>query len=181
MNWSLESSIFLRQLRNLKSVYLTVEEKISSIYLDSFTHRLIKKIIAAIRIGFRHSIFGRLTELKEIQSRDFFETSKVIKILLNWARKLKDRRVALSATSNFVIVAKDIRQDSFSQPLKDGGLIVTCAIMVNVIFSIVLRKEITLWSWLIRGLFLFAGLSGLFCQANWSTVKKTSIFLKRMR
>jgi hypothetical protein len=53
--------------------------------------------------------------------------------------------------------------------------------VVNVFLSLVLQKQIDLWGWLMRVLFLCAAVSGLFCTADWSTVEKSSIFLTKIQ
>jgi len=169
-----ESSIFVRYLKKIGQDYLTMEKKIGSVYLSSFTHRLIRKTIEAIKIGFKYSIFGRLTEIDDDASRNFFETSRTTKILLNWIRNLKNKAMGFSTTSSFVISSKDMKHTFILRPLKVGGIIIITTIMTNLFLSIILQKQITLWGWLMRVLFLFIGISGLFCDATWEDIKKTS-------
>ena len=177
-----ESSIFVRYLKYLKKIrlwFLAVEEKISSVYLNSFTHRLIARAAESIKVGFKYSVFGRLTEINENVSRNFFETSRTIKILLNWIRNLKNKAMGFSTTSGFVISSRDMKHTFILRPLKVGGIIVITTIMTNLFLSIILQKQITLWGWLMRVLFLFIGIGGLFCNIDWPTLKTSSIFFTK--
>lgn len=174
-----ESSIFLRCLKKLRQVYLAIEEKISSVYLGSSTHRLIRNTIEAIKIGFKFSIFGRLTEIEQDVSRNFFETSKATRIALNWMRNSKDALIAFSAPSTLVTSLRSLRYDFFSRSLKFGSITIITTVTVNVILSIILQKQISLWGWVMRGLLLFIGINGLFCNVDWSTLKRNSIFLSK--
>lgn len=176
-----ESSIFLRYIKKIGQVYLAIEEKIGSVYLSSFTHRLIAKIAKSIKIGFKFSIIGRLTEINKDASRNFFQTSKVTKILLNWVNNLKNGTIKLSVTSNYVTSTKTLRQTFFLSPLKVGGIIVITTIMVNLTLLIILQKQITLWGWWMRGLLLLIGISGLFCNADWPTIRSNSLILRKIQ
>lgn len=177
---SFESSIFLRCLKKVGQVYLAIEEKLSSVYLGSLTHQLIVKTAESIKIGFEYSIFGRLTEIYDDTSRDFFQTSKTTKILLNWISKLRDATTRLSTTSSLVTSIGGLKCDFLSRPLKVGGAVVIISIMTNLVLSIILQRQITLWGWLIRGLLLFIGISRIFCNVDWPTVIDSSIIFRRI-
>lgn len=176
-----ESSIFLRCLKKVGQVYLAIEEKLSSVYLGSLTHQLIVKTAESIKIGFEYSIFGRLTEIDEDISKNFLETSKATKIALNRMKNLKDKLIAFSDTSSSVTSTRSIKCDFFSKPLKVGGIIVITTIMTNLFLSIILQKQITLWGWVMRGILLFIGISGLFCNAGWPTIRNYSLILRKLR
>ncbi len=175
----LKSSVFLRYLRKIGQGYSSTEENISLVYLNSLTHQLIGKTAVLIKTGFRFSIFGRLTELNDGVSRDFFQTSKSTKILLNWLNYFKNWTIRLSVTSNCVTSTKTLRQAFLLSPLKVGSIIVITTIITNLVLLVILQRQITLWGWLMRALLLSIGISGLFCNADWPTLKTSSIFFKK--
>ncbi len=174
-----ESSAFLRYFKRTRQTYLAIEGKIASVYLSSFAHGLIGKTAESIKIGFKFSIFGRLTEINEDASRNFFQTSKATKIFLNWLNYLKNVTIRLSVTSNCVTSTKTLRQALFLSPVKIGGIIVITMIMTNLVLSVILHRHIALWGWLIRGLLLSIGISGLFCNADWLTLRNSSLILRK--
>jgi hypothetical protein len=175
----IKNSIFLKCLKKLGQVYLVIEEKVSSVYLSSLTHRLIAKTAESIKNGFRFSVFGRLTEINEDASRNFLQASKTTKIALDGMRNLNDRLIVFSTPSSLVTSIKSLKCDFFSKPLKVGGTIVITTITANLVLSIVLQRQITLWGGVMRGLLLFVGISGLFCNTDWSTLKTSSVLFKK--
>ena len=180
MNWGLEHSIFLRQLRDLKGVYLPIEEKMISVYLESFTHRLIKKINEMIKICFRYSFLGRITETDKTPSGTL-DNSRAVRYLINFYKRWRDKIICYLKVSFTLSLAKDAKEKLILSPVRIISLIVIITIFVNAVLSVILQKQMGLWGFFMRVLFLFAGAVGLSCQAGWPTVKKSSIFLRKMR
>ncbi|MBZ9578188.1 hypothetical protein KJA13_04165 [Patescibacteria group bacterium] len=180
MNRGVENSILLRQLRDLKEAYLTMEAKISSVYLESLTHRLIKKMNERIKVCFRYSFWGRISEIKEIDSV-LLDDSRALRYLINFYKRWRDRIIRYSKASSTVNVAEDTRKQLIFSPVKIISIIVITAVLVNAVLSVILQKQMGLWGFFIRVLFLSAGAAGLSCPAGWPTVKKSSVFLRKMR
>ncbi len=180
MNWGIENSIFLKQLRNFKEVYLTMEAKISSVYLESFTYRLIKKMNETIKACFRYSFLGRITEIKEAEPT-LLDDSRAVQYLIHFYRRWKYKITHYSGNSLGAKLVKDAKEELFFSFVRMISLIIIITILVNAVLSVILQKQIGLWSFFIRVLFLFAGAAGLSCHADWPTVKKSSVFLRKMR
>lgn len=173
-------SIFLKYLKKINQGYLAIEERMSFVYLDSFTGQLIKKIIQLLKISFQLSIFGRLTKIEQIASRDFFRTSNIIRAFSAGIRYLKYKLTIISARSSLFAYIKDMKYSFFLKPLQVGGTVIVIMIIINLVLSIIIQKQITIWHWLISGLLLYIGLAGLFCNAEWEDIKKTSFFIKNI-
>lgn len=162
-------------------VFLRCLNKINQAYLNSLVYQLIQNALASIRISFKFSLFGRLARVEYSISRDFFTTSKIIKIVLNSISNFKDKIAYPFATNSFLFAsAQDIKYYFSLKPFKAGGLIVIAMVTTNLVLSIILQRQIILWNWLMYGLLLLIGINGLFCNINWEDIKKTSYFLKRM-
>lgn len=169
-----ETCVFLKYLKKINQNYLAIENKASFICLNSFIHRLIKDVFEAIKIGFRFSLFGRLTEIEPGISSDFFETSKIIKVVLSWMRNFKDKLTNVSTGSIFFASIIALKSDFSLKPLKAGGIIVIVAVTTNLVLAMILERQLSLVGWVVRGLLLFIGISGLFCNSDWEGIKRTS-------
>ena len=180
MNRSVENSIFFKQLGDLKEVYLTMEAKINSVYLKSFTQRLIKKINETIKVCFRYSFLGRITEPKQAPPM-VLDNSRAVRYSISFYKKWRDKTIHYLRSSFTFSLAKDTKEQFVLSPVRIISLIVIITIFVNAVLSVILQKQMYLWSFLIRVLFLFAGTAGLSCEADWPTVKKSSVLLKKMR
>lgn len=180
MIWGIENSIFLKQLRDLKKLYLTIEEKIISVYLESFTRRLIKKIKKTIKICFRNSFLGRITEVEQAPPATL-GNSRVVQYLISSYKRWKHKIICYLRPSFTLSLAKDTKEELTSSSVRTTSLIVIITILTNAILFVILQKQIELWSFLIRVLFLFVATAGLSCKADWPTIKESSVFLRKMR
>jgi len=180
MNRYLENSVFLRKLGDLKQVYLTMEEKRISVYLNSFSYCLFRKIVAAIKIGFKYSFLGRVTEIRE-PNAVVLDNSRVARYSIDFYKRWKDEIIHYSKTSSTISLAKDTKEELIFSLVRMISSIIIITILVNAILFVILQKQMGLWSFLIRVLFLFVGTAGLSYEADWSMVKKSSIFLRKMR
>ena len=176
----LDTSIAVLLLKHLYQRYGHIEQRIIDIYHYSQTYRLLNELWGKIKICFRYSFLGRTTELKQV-SPVILDNSQVVQYMIDFYKKWKDKIVNYLGTSSTVGLAKDTKKELYFSPVMIISIIVVSAITVNVFLSIILQRQIGLWGWLIRGLFLFTAVSGLFCQTDWSTVKESSVFLRKMR
>ena len=174
------TSIVVSLFRYFCRWYSHLEQRLIDIYHNSQTHRLTRGFWGKIKICFRYSFLGRTTELKQV-SPVILDNSQVVQYMIDFYKKWKDKIVNYLGTSSTVGLAKDTKKELYFSPVMIISIIVVSAITVNVFLSIILQRQIGLWGWLIRGLFLFTAVSGLFCQTDWSTVKESSVFLRKMR
>lgn len=176
----LDTSIAISLLRYFYRWYGKIEQRLIDIYCNSQTWRLAKGFCAGVKTYFRYSFLGRITEIKQA-SPGVLDGSRVLQYLINFYKRWKDKIIRCSGTSLAACAAKDVKTELYLSPTKIISIIVVTAILVNAGLSIILHKQIVLWGWLMRGLFLFVGVSGLFCQADWLTLKNNSIILRLVR
>ncbi len=173
------ASIILSLFRYFFRWLSPLGQRMNTIYHNSQVFRLAKGFWARIKICFKYSFLGRITETKQISSR-ILDNSKLVQHLFNSYKKWKEKIIQLLRFSSTAHLAEDTKKDFFSFPVRTISTILITAVTINVIFSLVLQKEISLWGWLIRGLFLLVAVSGLICKADWQTIKKNSIFFKKL-
>lgn len=170
-----KGSIFLRYLEKIKQGCSDIEKNIYFTYLNSFIYRLIGRNVKLIKTGFKFSVFARLAKIEYNIPSDFFETSKTAKVVLNWGGNLKNKLInSFSASSVFFACLRALKHDFSLNSLKVGGIIIVAAISTNLALSVILQKQIILYGWVMRGLLLSVGICGLFCNANWEDIKRTS-------
>lgn len=181
----LDTSIVTALFNYVYRRYSKTEQKLIDIYRNSQIYRLIEEFCKKIRICARYSFLGRITKIKQIRIKQIspgaLENSRIVQSLINFYKRWKDRIIRYLRASLTIMLAKDAEEQLYSSPVRTTSIIVVTVVVVNVLLTLVLLKPIGLLGWLARGLLLFVGISGLFCQADWPTVKSGSIFLKRMR
>lgn len=174
-----DASVAVSLFRYLNKGYSKIEQKLIDIYCNSQTHKLTKSFWEKVKICSRFSFLGRITEARQ---RPFavLDNSRVMQYLISFYKKHKQKLVHYSKSSLLANVAKDTKEELKFSPARILGIIIITAVAINMLLSLVLQRQISLWGWLMRGLFLLTGASGLFCKADWPAVKKGSILLRKM-
>ena len=175
-----ETSVIISLFRHLYKSHDYIKQGLIGIYHNSQTCKLAKGLWARVKICFRYSFLGRITETKQTTSGTL-DNSRVVEHLFKFYKKWKDKIILCFKVSSTIDLAKDAKKDLYFFPVRIISIIVVTAITINVFLSIVLQKQISLWGWLIRGLLLFVSISGIFCKADWLTIKRSSVLLRKMR
>lgn len=175
-----ENSNFLKYLKKIGQNYLILEEKLNFVYINSATYKLTRRNVELIKIGFKFSVFSRITQVDSGVLINYFETSRIIKIVLRWGHNFKRISSECFAASIFFVSIRNLKDDFFLNPIKVGGIIIVITIMTGSIFSIIFKEQIALWHWLMRGLLVSVSLGGLSCDARWDDIKRTSFVLRRL-
>ena len=155
------------------------KKKVDYIYHQSQIHKLAKGFWEKLKISFRYSFLGRITEEKQTTS-GILDNSRGVQYVFNLYKKGGNKVTRCLRTSSAIILTKKTKKDLYFSPVKITSVILITAIIINVVFSFVLQNKIGIYGWLMRGLLLFLAVSGLFCKAGWPTVKSSSIFLRKM-
>ena len=174
-----DTSIAVSLFRYFCKWYRSLEQRISYIYHNSQTHSLISGFWQKTKTCFRYSFLGMITETEEANPV-VLDDSRAVHYLISFYKRWKDKITCYLRTSLTIGLAKDTKEQLNLSPVKLISIIVVTTIMVNVFCSIVLQKQIGLWGWLMRVLFLFAGAAGLSCQADWPVLKENSVFLRKI-
>lgn len=173
----LDISIAISLLKRSYNRYSCTEQRLIDIYCNSQALRLAKGFCAGVKNLFLHSFLGRVTEIKQA-SPGVLDGSRVLQYLINLNKRWRNKIIRYSGRSLATCAAKDIKTGLYLSPAKIISIIVLTAITVNVVLAFILHKQIGSYGWLMRGLFLFAGIAGLFCEAGLKNIKSSSLFLK---
>lgn len=177
-NYISETSRVIKLLNGTCTKYSSLEKRLDDIYINSLLCKMIKLFLGNMFIVFRYSFIGRITEItEEDNSKKILENSRFVKWLLricrDWGRIITNY-LKTSFTAN---CAAGLENKLYVSPVKTGSIIVVTALLSDIVFNII-RKEIGLLGWIIRGMLLFVGLAGLFCKIGLENLSSTSLVLK---
>jgi hypothetical protein len=170
-----DDSVFISFLKKAIRGYRLIESSLAEAYKDSLIYRLIRAFYEGARINLKYSFLGRITQ---ISAESCINNSKFIRWLLNAYNTRKESIINYAGASKFANSAKEFKNDFFSLPVKTAGILLIAAVLSNIFFSLLFKKEIGVSGWVIRGLLLLLALSALFCSATWQEIKDTSFILK---
>lgn len=180
MNQIIITSTTILLWKRFYKKYVSTVKKLNYLYQNSLPHRLINRFWEKIKICFRYSFFGRITETRQTNP-EILDNSRGVQYLFGFYERRKSKIIKSFEASSTTDLVKDTKKDLYFFPVKVISTIVIIAIITDVFLSIVLQRTVNLWGWLIRGLLFFVAFSGLFCKADWPTVKRNSIFLRKIR
>lgn len=174
-----DTSVVISVIRFFYECYDYIKQRLTCIYHNSHTYKLTKRFWTIVKACFRNCFLGRITETKQTTS-GILDNSRLIKYLFNFYKRGRNKIIPYLKASSTIDLAKNSKKDLYLTPVRILSIVTITATTVNVILSFALHKQISTWGWLMRGLFLFLAISGLFCKADWPTVKKNSAFLRNM-
>lgn len=176
-----KTSIFLSSLQKIQTQQCFIMKRLYKFFIESKTYKLIIKFKEGTRVNFKYSFLGRASEIKEEKNAEFLDNSRTVGYWVSWLRIKKISLSFYSSLSKIVALIKEIVKEIYRSPLQAGSIIVISAIMVNAALSFLLKREIGLFGWVMRGIFLFVGINGFLCKTDWLILKNNSAILKLTR
>lgn len=158
--------------------YCLIEKWLQEKYINSQIHKLSTTFYKGIKISFRYSFLGKITELEYKDNSQILDNSKFILWLINEYKIWKNRVTNYSMTSAFFASTQEIKKELYYLPIKTLSIILVVAILTNIFFSLLFKKEIVSLGWAMRLFLLIIGLGGLFCNADREGLKQSSLILK---
>lgn len=157
-----------------------INKRVNCIYLNSKVHMILFKSKEKIKIYEMDCFMVKITEFQEIDI-SIFKSSNVLRFLINFFTELKSKIVRSFSSSLTGVLLKFTLLQLNSFFFKIICLFFVIVIMSNIVEYGFFRRQIDIgvWGWLMRGLFLFISVSGIFSKTNWLEIKPNSIFFKR--
>lgn len=182
LNDILQNSKLIFLLGKIRKSYVDLDTRIGTLYKDSRVYSLLDRLRRKAISSYKYSFFGRIAELgNKFNIILILENSIFFKWLLNYSKKWRKRIQKYLEESIIRKHIKKLKKELSSAPLKASGIILVTAVLTNIFFSLLLKKEIGLSGWVVRYLFLVIGILGLIKNsALWEGIKKTSFILKFM-
>ena len=127
---------------------------------------------------FRHSIFGRLTEIHDQQDGSILTESCVGCFIMGCYGRLS----ACIQTSFLLNRLKNMKAELLCHPLKQGAIIIITAMMTSLFLSILLKKGPNTWIVMSEVTLAYVGCLGWLCDAaSWPAVRESSLIFKMIR
>ncbi|UCB57011.1 MAG: hypothetical protein JSV30_07385 [Candidatus Omnitrophota bacterium] len=178
MRQILNTSISILLYRRFYLWYSAAEQRAKHIYRLSKICKLLKDFWEKIKICFRYSFLGRITE-KERSKISILDSSHLFMQSIDFYKKWKNKIDCYLKNSEIGKSTKETKEEFCASPLIIVGIIIIVAVDVNVVLCFFLQQSISLWGWIMHSLFFFAGALALFCRNDWPAVKESSIFFRK--
>lgn len=162
------------------SIAVGLARKFDTAYKNSWISGSREKFLNRVKVCFRYSFLGRITEAGTEDNREIFYDSKIVRWIVNRKSIIKPAIVNYADSSIIMNSAVEAKKELYFLPVKTGGTVVFTAILTNMLLSLLLQKEIGTLGWLIIALLLFAAFWGMFCEVGWEELKKTSWLIRHV-
>lgn len=176
----LETSSTVTLLRIIWARCYYVTDCLDEYYRNSQTCNLINNIFGTLNNLFERSFLGSLTNIKEKEDTQVLNNSLVAGYWVNLLITTKKMILEFADTSKVILSVKEAGKETYRSPVRSLGIIISCALLVNVFLLLLFKRQITLFGWAMRGVFLMIGLGCIFCAVGWFTIEDNSVFIKKI-
>lgn len=174
-----DTSIAVSLFRYVYRRYGKVEQKAIYLYQVSQTYGITQRLCKKIKIIFRNSFLGRGTEIKLV-TPEVLDNSRIVQYLISLHKRWREGPTDYLRTSLASGLVRGAKEGLSLSTARTAGTIIITIIIINAFLSLAIHKQIGLWGWLMRGLFLLAACAGLFSKADWPTIKSNSRILRNL-
>lgn len=172
------TSVFILALQRIQRACYSISGQLYKIFIESQTHRLIIKFWDATRAGFRYSFLSEILNTERDSNYPILDNSQFARWLSAVFATLRFRIVNYQMTSEVIKTTAELKQEVHSSPFKAIGIVLSAASSTDILFSLLFNREMKLTGWIFKAIFLSIGIGSLYINADWKTVKETSIFFK---
>jgi hypothetical protein len=176
-----ETSFIISSIRKLLGYLCLLYSSCGDIYRNSQTYKFKTTLCEKLKVAFRFSFLGRISEIRQEETAAVLDNSKTVRYLISTYNRWRDRINYYLNASSTVNLSRRIKEEFCLLPVKMAGILIVGAIVANIVLLIISGRQITLLGWLVRGLLLFFAFGGLFCSVDLRTVASSSILLRWIR
>ncbi len=178
----LETSIVIFWLRRAYAWPISADE----VYKNSRTHALMEVLSDRLMVVFRDSLIGGLNgnltgamgaDNPAMGLRVIIRNSVLLERQSHFYARSKERIAFYLKTSYIGKLLSQAWSESRFYPLKTYGILIIIPVLINTLFNLLSKSEISAVGWLERAVFFCVGLGVLFSNASWQDVKESSLFL----
>ncbi len=109
------------------------------------------------------------------------EDSWSVKVFLKVYGALKKWTIACLSTSMLIKYLIKLGSGLYNLSVRSISIIILIVVMANIFLYNILRSfedvEIGFFGWMVRGILLFVGSVGIFCNSQFKDLKETSLFI----
>lgn len=182
LNTAIKASIFIFWSKKIFYRCCFLKQRIVEIYKDSLINGKLIQLKDKIAVYFRYSFFGKFNQIENMGNNySILDDSRAVLWLTKIYKIYKKNLIFYFRTSRFFELSEETKKEFYVSPVRNGSIIIFIAMLSNISFSIILNNPISLCGWFLRGLFIFTGLAGIFCNTGWEEIKKTSFILNKIK
>lgn len=152
--------------------YRRIEDRVSNLYINSVTHRFVRKMSENIKRYFSFSSINKISSAEGKNTIAIIDESRVVRYIASTI-KAGNESIAASAV-------RAVMEAVSSFPTRSIGVFVTVSLLVNIILIVAMGQKMDLFGWFIRCAFLFVGFAALSSGADWKKTKATSILSRKI-
>ncbi len=175
------SSLILSAIKHLFRLYICAEDRVDAIYKESKLCALIVGLWKGLKFCFKYSLLGKITEIGRYKDSAVINESGFLSFFKQNYIKYKGRSVDYLYSSVVLAALKKNLNKYSIPPLKTLSIIIILITGCNIALKLLLNETIGLLEWLVQAAFLFGCIAGLFSNAKWDEIKKTSFILRSLR
>lgn len=173
-----QSSLVLSITKYFFRIYISVEDRIDTIYRESKLYGSISGLCKGLSFCFRCSLLGRITEMKGYKDFTVINESGFLNFFRESYIKCKNALIGYVYSSAVSGALKKLLNKYLFLPVRALSCLVILTIFCNIVFKFLLKETIGLLEWFVQSIFLFISLGGLSSNAGWEDLKKTSFILR---
>ncbi len=158
--------------------YCLLEEGIEKICRNSEIYSTAELILHKIKDFLKTSFVCNAADLIGSEHSQVLDDSRVITRISHLCKRVNKKILTDLDGSGTIGLLREIGRGLYFNFLQGAGVIMVTAVIISSIQSILARQSMDVLGWSIRAGFFFAGIAGLFSEAGWNDVSKTSYFLR---
>lgn len=177
----IDSSILVRFFKKISIMQLSFELKMAEVLKYSQIYKIIDRFFNGIKVAFRNSFLGKITEIGGRPEPDFLGNSGFVKFLSRRCGSFIDTMVRYWLASRIAGFASQLKEKFYLFPVKTGSAVIIVVVLVNSLLSVSTITGLGVSGLLLRVILLFVAYNGLHSQVSLEDLGKTSYLLKMLR
>lgn len=163
------------------SYYQYLIKLVKFLYRESLICNMKNKFWEGFKNNLKFSFLVRVTEIKKKQRDDFiFKDSTFVKFFARVFMISKEKTNKCLIDSKVFFFTQWLRNEFYFKPVRLIGFTGLTASLINMILSVLLRKNISILGCFIWLSFILLGLCGFISNVEWHDLKRYSFVLSKM-
>ncbi|MFH0772264.1 MAG: hypothetical protein V1933_06560 [Candidatus Omnitrophota bacterium] len=150
------------------------------IFINSLTFNLFAEFLNTAKTSLKYWALARFSEPENGINPSILETSAAVRRALAIWESFQDKASESLTTSLAAHLTNTAKKDLYYFPLKFYAVFIITAISVNALSLVIHKVSTGPFYWTTRGTLLFLAFGGLFCDADWKTLKSGSMLVNRL-
>ncbi len=172
-----KTSLTVDYLKRISSNILKFNKLIRPIYTGSFIYKASDLVNKNVRMSFKHSFIRKLA-YDQKRYPGLINDSRLVGWITKGSEKFEHGTITSSKRSFIFKFSNKLISDFLNLPVKSLSLILSLAIVVNLLLSVALKKGTTVPMLVLQALFLLVAMVSFMCNIKFSDIIRKSITFK---